>query len=97
MPLRKQRTKRRVDSSTTIFKLLSSEDQALLVWRNTLIVLDLSLVVVDCVRRLNLQSDGRARAGDKNLHAFTKTMDKVYKAVRWGYREVFAISIEAEG
>jgi hypothetical protein len=45
---------------------------------NTLLVLDLSLDVVDGVGRLDLQSDGLAREGlNKNLHASTKTKDKV--------------------
>ncbi len=37
---------------------LTGEDQALLVRRDALLVLDLGLHVVDRVRRLDLQSDG---------------------------------------
>jgi hypothetical protein len=40
-----------------ILKLLSGEDQTLLVWRDALLVLDLGLDVVDRVRRLNLEGD----------------------------------------
>merc|ERR1712014_274164 len=41
-----------VRESATILKLLASEDQALLVWWDTLLVLDLRLDVVDSVRGL---------------------------------------------
>ena len=40
-----------------IFKLLASEDQALLVGRNALLVLDLSIDVIDGVRRFDFESD----------------------------------------
>ena len=49
-----------VGKSTTVLKLLASEDQTLLVGRNTLLVLDLALNVVDGVARLDLKSDGLA-------------------------------------
>ena len=38
----------------TILKLLAGEDQALLVRGNTLLILDLALDIVDCIRRFNL-------------------------------------------
>ena len=41
----------------SIFKLLASEDGMLLVGRDVLLVLDLTLGVVDNVRGLNLESD----------------------------------------
>ena len=67
-----------VGEGTAVFELLASEDQALLVGRNTFLVLDLSLDVIDSVRRLDLQSDGLAGESlNKNLHASTKTEDKV--------------------
>lgn len=49
-----------VGKSTAVLKLLASEDQTLLVGRNTLLVLDLALNVVDSVARLDLESDGLA-------------------------------------
>ncbi|KAL0088582.1 hypothetical protein F4703DRAFT_1847169, partial [Phycomyces blakesleeanus] len=50
-------------------KLLAGEDQTLLVRRNTFLVLDLLLDVVDGVGRLNLQGNGLASKGfDKDLH-----------------------------
>lgn len=49
-----------VRESTSILKLLSSENQTLLIWRDSLLVLDLALDVVDGVGGLNLKSDGLA-------------------------------------
>lgn len=46
-----------VTESATIFKLLSSENQSLLIWRNSLFVLDLCLDIFDRVRRLDLECD----------------------------------------
>ena len=52
-----------VGKSAAILKLLSGEDQALLVRGNALLVLDLALDVVDGVRGLDLKGDGLARKG----------------------------------
>ena len=58
-----------VGQGTAVFQLLTSKDQSLLVRRNTFLVLDLRLHVVDGVRRLHLQGDGLAGQGlDENLH-----------------------------
>merc|ERR1719192_2516494 len=54
---------------TTILELFSSKNQTLLVWRNTFLVLDLSLDIFDGVRGLDLQSDGlTSECLDENLH-----------------------------
>ena len=45
----------------TIFELLAREDETLLVRGDAFLVLDLSLDVVNGVRRLNLEGDGLAR------------------------------------
>ena len=59
-----------------VLKLLASEDQALLVGRNALLVLDLGLHVVDCVRRFDFEGDRLAGESlDKNLHAAAETED----------------------
>ena len=50
-----------VRKSSAILELLAGEDQSLLVWRDTLLVLDLGLDIVDGVGRLNLEGDGLAR------------------------------------
>lgn len=59
-----------------VLELLAREDKTLLVWRDTLLVLDLRLHVVDGVRRLDLQRDGLTRKGlDEDLHPTTETQD----------------------
>ncbi|OIW32143.1 hypothetical protein CONLIGDRAFT_256351 [Coniochaeta ligniaria NRRL 30616] len=52
-----------VGESAAILKLLAGKDQALLVWGNALLVLNLRLHIVDGVRRLHLQGDGLACEG----------------------------------
>ena len=48
---------------------ISSEDKALLVWRNALFVLDLLLHIVDGIRWLHFEGDGLASESlDENLH-----------------------------
>lgn len=46
-----------VGESTAILKLLACEDQALLVWWNALLILNLALDIVDSVRGLHLKGD----------------------------------------
>ena len=58
-----------VGESATVFELLSSEDESLLIRRDTFLVLDLSLHVLDGVTWLDLKSDGLTGEGlDENLH-----------------------------
>lgn len=65
-----------VGEYTAILKLLSSEDQTLLVARDTLLVLDLPLDVVRGVRRPHHRSNHLAgRRLDEYLHAATETKD----------------------
>ena len=52
-----------VGESAAIFKLLSGKDQTLLVGRNTLLVLDLGLDIVDGVARLDVEGNGLTRQG----------------------------------
>jgi len=68
-----------VGQSTSVFKLLSSEDESLLLWRNSFLVLDLSLDVLDGVVCFDVQSDGFAsECLDEDLHGTTtKSKDKV--------------------
>ena len=47
-----------VGQGPSILKLLAGEDQALLVWGNALLVLDLRLHIIDGIRGLNLKGDG---------------------------------------
>ena len=46
-----------VRQGPAVLELLTSEDKALLVWWDTLLVLDLALDVVDGIRRLHLKGD----------------------------------------
>jgi len=63
-----------IGKSATVFKLFTSKNKALLVGRDTLLVLNLGLHVVNGVRRLNLQGDCLPGKGlDKDLHATTET------------------------
>lgn len=67
-----------VGKSTAVLKLLSSEDKALLVGRNTLLVLNLRLHVVDSIRGLDLQRNGLAgECLNEDLHTATETKDKM--------------------
>ena len=67
-----------VGESTSILELFTGEDESLLVGRNTLLVLNLGLDVVNGVGRLDLEGDSLASQGlDEDLHTATKTEDKV--------------------
>jgi len=58
-----------VRESATVFQLLSSEDEALLVRRDAFLILDLGLDVVNSIARFNLEGDGLSREGlHENLH-----------------------------
>jgi hypothetical protein len=52
-----------VTQSSSILKLLSGEDQTLLVWGNALLILDLGLDIIDGIGALTLECDGLARKG----------------------------------
>ena len=49
-----------IGQGAAIFKLLAGKDQALLVRRDALLILDLRLDVVDSIAGLNLKGDGLA-------------------------------------
>ena len=49
-----------IGKSATVLKLLAGEDQSLLIRRNTLLVLDLGLNIVDGIAGLDLKGDGLA-------------------------------------
>ena len=58
-----------VGEGAAVLKLLASEDEALLIGRDALLVLDLGLNVVDGVGWLDLKSDGlTSESFDENLH-----------------------------
>jgi len=67
-----------VTQGSTILELFSSKDETLLVWWNSLLVLNLGLHVFNGVAWLNLQGDGLSGQGlHKDLHTATKSKDKV--------------------
>jgi hypothetical protein len=67
-----------VRQCASIFELLSSENQTLLIRRNAFLVLNLGLDVVNGIRRLHVKGDGLARQGfDEDLHATTKAEHQV--------------------
>ena len=60
-----------IGKGTAILKLLSSKDQPLLIWRDTLFVLNLSLNVVNGVGGFHLKGDGLAgQSFYEYLHLF---------------------------
>ena len=67
-----------VRKGSAVLKLLSSEDESLLIGGDALLVLDLGLDVLNGVRRLNIEGDGLAGKGlDEDLHATTESEDQV--------------------
>merc|ERR1712013_500191 len=67
-----------IAQGASVLKLLSSKDQALLIRRNALFVLDLGLHIFNSVRGFNIQSDGlSSQSLHKNLHTSAKTKDQM--------------------
>merc|ERR1719197_312904 len=67
-----------VREGAAVLELLAGEDEALLVRRNALLVLDLLLHVVDRVRGLDVERDRLARQGlDEDLHAAAQAQHEV--------------------
>merc|ERR1740129_339587 len=67
-----------VRKSTAILKLFSGEDQSLLIWRNSLLVLNLGLDIFNGVRSLDLKGDGFTGQGlDEHLHTSSQTEDQM--------------------
>src|ERR1700733_7901265 len=67
-----------IRQGASVFELLASEDEALLVRRNTLLVLDLRLNIIDRVGRFNLESNRLAgQRFHEDFHATTKTENEM--------------------
>merc|ERR1711907_705996 len=63
-----------VRKSSSILKLFSSEDESLLIWRNTFLILDLCFDVLNGVSWLNIKGDGFTSEGlDEDLHTTSKS------------------------
>ena len=67
-----------IREGSAILELLTGEDKSLLVWGNTLFVLDFRLDVFDGVGGLDLKGDGLSGEGlDENLHSSSQSEHKV--------------------
>ena len=67
-----------VRKSAAVLELFTSEDETLLIWWDTLLVLDLSLHVLNGIRWLNLQCDRLSGESlDEDLHTTTETQDEM--------------------
>ena len=65
-----------VRESSAVFELFSSEDQSLLIGRNALLVLNLCLYVLNCVRLLNIKGNSLASEGlHEDLHTSSQSQD----------------------
>ena len=67
-----------IAKSATILKLLASKDESLFIRWDTFLVLDLCLDVVDCVRSLDIESDGFAGQGlHEDLHTSSESQNEM--------------------
>jgi hypothetical protein len=70
-----------VGESSAILKLLSCEDESLLIWGNSFLVLDLSLDGLNNVRAFNIKSDGLSSL-DEDLHTTKEAEDEIKSKLR---------------
>jgi len=67
-----------IGECATVLELLAGEDEALLVGRDSFLVLNLRLYVVNGVRRFDLERDGLAgQRLHEDLHATAETKDQM--------------------
>ena len=67
-----------VGEGSSILKLLTSEDESLLIWGNTFFVLDLSLDVFNGVSWLDIEGDGLTSEGlDEDLHTTSESENEM--------------------
>ena len=67
-----------ISQSPSIFQLLSSKDQPLLIWWDALLVLNLGFHIVNSVRAFHLQSNGLSSQGlHKYLHPTPQPQDQM--------------------
>ena len=67
-----------IRKSSAVLELLTSEDESLLVWWDTLLVLDLGLDVLDSIGWLNIEGDGLSSQGlDEDLHTTSESQHKM--------------------
>ena len=64
--------------SSSIFKLLSSEDESLLIWWDTFFILDFGFYIFNGISWLNIEGDSFSSEGlDEDLHTSSKSEDQV--------------------
>merc|ERR1712227_538214 len=67
-----------IGEGSSIFQLLSSKDQSLLILRNSFLVLDLGLDILNGVRWFNLKGDGLAsQCLDEDLHTSSQSENQM--------------------
>jgi len=67
-----------IGKGSSILKLLTGEDESLLVWWDTFLVLDLGLDVFDGVCWLNIEGDGlSSQCLDEDLHTTSESQHKM--------------------
>jgi hypothetical protein len=67
-----------IGESSAVLKLLSSENESLLIWRDTFLVLDLGLDVLNGITWLDIEGDGLSGEGlDEDLHTTSESEDEV--------------------
>merc|ERR1712018_806490 len=67
-----------IRKSSSVLELLSSKDQSLLIWRNSFLVLDLGLDILNGVRWFNLKGDGLAsQCLDEDLHTSSQSENQM--------------------
>jgi hypothetical protein len=67
-----------VCKSAAILELLSSEDESLLIWGNSFLVLDFSFHGLNSVSAFNIKCDGLSGKGlDEDLHTTTEAEDEM--------------------
>ena len=73
-----------VREGSAVLELLTSEDESLLVWWDTFLVLDLSLDILDGVSWLDVKSDGLSGKGlNKDLHSLKKLFEFIFIIFYW--------------
>ena len=78
-----------VRKGTAILKLLASEDQSLLVWRDSLLILNFSFNILDSVTGLDLKGDGLTSKGlHEDLHV---ALEKDYNFRNVSEKTVYGI------
>jgi len=67
-----------IREGSAVFELLTSENESLLVWRDTFLILDLGLDVLNGVCWLDIEGDGLTSEGlDEDSHTTSKSEDEM--------------------